>query len=107
MDANAEAAGATIERVDPASPVARWCLSQYFAELALRFEEGFDPEKTLPADDAEMTPPQGAFLVASIDGEPVACGAIRTFAPGVGYIKRMWVAGSVRGLGFGRRMLGA
>ena len=106
MDANAEAAGARIERVDPSSPAARWCLSQYFAELAGRFEEGFDPDKTLPAD-AEMTPPRGAFLVATLDGEPVACGAIRTLAPGVGYIKRMWVSGSVRGLGFGRRMLGA
>jgi ribosomal protein S18 acetylase RimI-like enzyme len=28
-------------------------------------------------------------------------------APGVGYLKRMWVSGSLRGLGFGRRMLGA
>lgn len=102
-----QAAGARIERVDPASPEARWCLSQYFAELASRFEEGFDPDRSLPSDDAEMRPPLGAFLVASIDGEPVACGAVKTFAPGVGYIKRMWVAGSVRGLGFGRRMLEA
>lgn len=102
-----QAAGARIERVDPASREARWCLSQYFAELAIRFEEGFDPGRSLPADDDEMRPPRGAFLVASLDGEPVACGAVRTFAPGVGYIKRMWVAGSVRGLGFGRRMLEA
>ena len=96
-----------IERVDPASYAARWCVSQYFAELASRFEEGFDPGKSLPADDAEMRPPRGAFLVATLDGEPVACGAVRTFAPGVGYIKRMWVAGSARGLGLGRRMLEA
>jgi GNAT superfamily N-acetyltransferase len=54
-----------------------------------------------------LSPPRGAFLFASIDGEPVACGAVKTIATGVGYIKRMWVAGSVRGLGFGRRMLAA
>jgi DNA-binding MarR family transcriptional regulator/N-acetylglutamate synthase-like GNAT family acetyltransferase len=102
-----QAAGARIERVDPASHAARWCLAQYFAELAVRFEEGFDPGKSLPTDDAELSPPRGAFLLASIDGEPVACGAVKTIAPGVGYIKRMWVAGSVRGLGFGRRMLEA
>jgi len=102
-----QAAGARIERVDPASPAARWCVSQYFAELAVRFEEGFDPGKSLPNDDDEMSPPRGAFLIASIDGEAVACGAVKTIAPGVGYIKRMWVAGSVRGLGFGRRMLEA
>lgn len=102
-----QAAGARIERVDPASRTARWCISRYFAELAARFEGGFDPGNTLPADDAEMRPPLGAFLVASVDGEPVACGAVKRMAPGVGYLKRMWVAESVRGLGFGRRMLAA
>ena len=102
-----QAAGARIERVDPASPAARWCVSQYFAELASRFEEGFDPGQSIPADDDELRPPRGAFLVASVDGEPVACGALKEISPGVGSLKRMWVAGSMRGLGFGRRMLGA
>jgi GNAT superfamily N-acetyltransferase len=59
------------------------------------------------AEDAELRAPLGAFLVASVDGEPVACGAVKSIAPGVGSLKRMWVAGSVRGLGFGRRMLAA
>jgi DNA-binding MarR family transcriptional regulator len=102
-----QAAGARIERVDPASREARWCVSQYFAELAVRFDNGFDPGQSLPADDAEMRPPRGAFLVASVDGEPVACGAVKPIAPGVGYLKRMWVAPAVRGLGFARRMLAA
>jgi len=52
-------------------------------------------------------PPRGAFLVASVDGEPVACGAVKTTSSGAGSLKRMWVAGSVRGLGVGRRMLEA
>jgi DNA-binding MarR family transcriptional regulator/GNAT superfamily N-acetyltransferase len=102
-----QAAGARIERVDPASPAARWCVSRYFAELAERFEGGFDAGQSLPLDDAEMRPPAGAFLVASVDGQPVACGTVKRIAPGVGYLKRMWVAPSVRGLGFGRRMLAA
>ncbi|HWM93913.1 MAG TPA: helix-turn-helix domain-containing GNAT family N-acetyltransferase [Thermoanaerobaculia bacterium] len=102
-----QAAGAKIERVDPASPEARWCVAQYFSELVSRFEKGFDPGKSLPIDDTELSPPRGAFLVAAIDGEPVACGGVKPFSPGVGYIKRMWVAGSVRGLGFGKRMLHA
>jgi DNA-binding MarR family transcriptional regulator/N-acetylglutamate synthase-like GNAT family acetyltransferase len=100
-----QAAGTRIERVDPASPMARWCVSQYFAELANRFEEGFDPGQSLPADDAELRPPTGAFLVASADGEPLASGAVKSIGQGVGSLKRMWVAQSVRGLGFGRRML--
>ena len=100
-----QVSGARVERVDPASHAARWCVSQYFAELAARFEEGFDPGKSIPADDAELIPPRGAFLVVKIDGEPVACGAVKSISPGVGSIKRMWVAGPVRGLGFGRRIL--
>lgn len=101
------AAGARIEPVDPASEAARWCVAQYFAELAERFEAGFDPGKSLPADDDELRPPHGAFLVASIDGEAVACGAVKVISPGLGSVKRMWVSGQVRGLGFGRRMLDA
>jgi DNA-binding MarR family transcriptional regulator len=102
-----QVSGARVERVDPASHAARWCVSQYFAELARRFAGGFDPGRSIPVDDAELIPPRGAFLVMTIDGDPVACGAVKAMAPGVGYIKRMWVATSVRGLGFGRRLLGA
>lgn len=101
------AAGVRIERADPASPWARWCVAQYFAELAERFEEGFDSDASLPADDDEFVPPRGAFLVASIDGEPVACGTIKSIGPGLGSVKRMWVASSTRGLGLGRRLLEA
>ena len=99
------AAGARIERVDPGSPAARWCVEQYFAELAGRFEKGFDPAQSIPADDDELRPPRGAFLVASADGAPLACGAVKRIAPEIGSLKRMWVASSARGLGFGRRVL--
>ena len=78
-------AGLQIERVDPASPSARDGASgQYFDELNRRFECGFDPAASLPADDRDFIPPRGAFLVASVDGESVACGAVKTIAPGVG-----------------------
>jgi DNA-binding MarR family transcriptional regulator/GNAT superfamily N-acetyltransferase len=100
-------AGLVIERVDPASPAARWCVAQYFAELDRRFESGFDASTSLPTPDDDFQPPGGAFLVAFADGEPVACGAVRTIAPAVGYLKRMWVSGGVRGLGLGRRLLEA
>lgn len=100
-------AGMQIERVDPASPAARWCVARYFDELNRRFESGFDPGASLPADDRDLIPPQGAFLVASVDGEPVASGAVKSVSPGVGSLKRMWVAETVRGLGIGRRMLEA
>jgi DNA-binding MarR family transcriptional regulator/GNAT superfamily N-acetyltransferase len=100
-------AGLQIERVDPASPAARWCVGQYFDELNRRFDSGFDPATSLSADDRDLVPPRGAFLLASVDGEPVACGAVKPVSPGVGSLKRMWVADTVRGLGIGRRVLEA
>ena len=100
-------AGLRIERVSPESPGARAGVASYFAELNRRFEAGFDPAASLPAEDRELMPPRGAFLVGSIDGEPVACGAVKLISSGVGSLKRMWVADSARGLGIGRRMLAA
>jgi GNAT superfamily N-acetyltransferase len=82
-------------------------VAQYFAELNRRFESGFDPDRSLPADDDDLVPPQGAFLVALIDGEVVAGGAVKRISPRMGSIKRMWVSDTVRGLGIGRRMLEA
>ena len=100
-------AGLQIERVDPASPDARWCIGQYFEELDRRFESGFDPAASLSAEDRDLIPPRGAFLVASVDGAAVACGAVKSVSPGVGSLKRMWVADTVRGVGIGRRVLEA
>ena len=103
----APALSTRIERVDPASPEARWCVQQYFAEINRRFEKGFDPALSIPADDVDFRPPLGAFLIAIADGKSVGCGAVKTIAPHIGYLKRMWVADSARGAGLGRRMLHA
>jgi DNA-binding MarR family transcriptional regulator/GNAT superfamily N-acetyltransferase len=90
---------------DPRDPGARHCLRAYVGELADRFDGGFDPERSISAADHEMIPPAGLFLVATLHGEPVGCGALK-FHPGApAEIKRMWVAPSVRGLGLGRRLL--
>ena len=93
-------------RVEPAdSAAAVSCLEQYARELTRRFEDGYDPGKTRSASVAELTPPAGCFVVARLDGEPVGCGALKTGPDKIGEIKRMWVKGSVRGLGLGRRIL--
>jgi len=90
---------------DPRGAEAQGCLAKYYAELAARFPGGFE----LHADDApaadEIAAPRGCMLVARLFGEPVGCGAIRTLAPGIAEIKRMWVSPQVRGLGVGRRLL--
>ena len=92
----------SIEPEDPASADARWCLNHYFAELADRFEEPFDPGRTLPADAGDLVPPAGVFLIARINGQPAGCGALKN-----GELMRMWVDRPHRGLGIAARILDA
>jgi DNA-binding MarR family transcriptional regulator/GNAT superfamily N-acetyltransferase len=94
-----------IESVDPTGYRAQYCLREYFAELDRRFDTGFDPDATLPADPAEMRPPAGTFLVGMLRGEPVCCGALKFHGRAPADVKRMWVSPAVRGLGVGRRLL--
>src|SRR5919106_1730503 len=63
-----------IDAVDPARPAAQHCLREYFAELDRRFDGGFDPALSIPADLAELRPPAGVFLVAPPGGGPIGGG---------------------------------
>jgi ribosomal protein S18 acetylase RimI-like enzyme len=91
--------------IDPAHPHAQHCLHEYFSELDRRFEAGFDPGLSIPADEEEMRPPAGLFLLASLRGDPIGCGALKFHDKEPAELKRMWVAESARGLGVGRRLL--
>jgi DNA-binding MarR family transcriptional regulator len=99
------AALVTIEPLDPEHPHARHCLREYAAELDRRFSRGFDPALSISADAAELRPPAGLLLVARLQAEPVGCGALKFHERAPTELKRMWVAGSARGLGLGRRLL--
>jgi DNA-binding MarR family transcriptional regulator/GNAT superfamily N-acetyltransferase len=90
---------------DPRHPDARSCMRAYFGELSRRFEGGFDPDRSIPAGDEELTPPAGLLLVATLHDEPVGCGALKLHDGGPAEIKRMWVSPALRGLGLGRRLL--
>ncbi len=90
---------------DPRHPDARSCLRAYFSELGRRFDSGFDPARSISADDKELSPPAGLLLVATLHSEPVGCGALKFHDDAPAEIKRMWVAPAVRGLGLGRRLL--
>jgi DNA-binding MarR family transcriptional regulator/GNAT superfamily N-acetyltransferase len=99
------AAMVRIAPVDPAHPHARRCMAAYAAELDRRFEGGFDPGRSISATDAELRPPAGLVLVATLRSEPVGCGALKFHPAAPTELKRMWVAESTRGLGLGRRLL--
>lgn len=94
-----------IGTMDPEHPHARFCLTSYITELNERFETGWDPAKSISADPNELRPPAGLLLVATLRGEPVGCGGLKFHGSEPTEIKRMWVSGTARGLGIGRRLL--
>lgn len=94
-----------VAQIDPAHAHARYCISQYFQELDRRFERGFDPSRSIPADEQSLRLPAGLIMVATLRGEPIGCGALKFHGKEPAELKRMWVATSARGLGIGRRIL--
>jgi len=99
------ASSVEIAQEHAASDAARQCLDRYFAEIDARFSDGFDRDKGGSPAITDFLPPRGCLLLARLFGEPIGCGALRTLEPGVGEIKRMWIAPDARGLGVGRRLL--
>jgi ribosomal protein S18 acetylase RimI-like enzyme len=95
-----------IEPCPPGDPRARACVRAYARDLARRFDGGFDPALSNPVQDEELVPPAGVFLLATLNAEPVGCGAVKLHRDAPAEIKRVWVADAVRGLGLGRRLLG-
>lgn len=91
--------------VEPGHPDARAAMSSYFAELASRFDTGFDPGTTLPLRDDALSLPKGLVLVARLHGDTIGCGALKLLDDGVGEIKRVWISPDARGMGLGKRML--
>jgi GNAT superfamily N-acetyltransferase len=102
-----EHAGSTVvvAAIDPSDPQARECVDAYLDELNKRFESGFDPKRSVSADDDELREPAGLLMLAWLHDRPVGCGALKLYGDGVADLKRMWVAGSARGRGVGRRLL--
>ncbi|MFF4875147.1 GNAT family N-acetyltransferase [Micromonospora sp. NPDC000668] len=94
-----------IEPCPPGDPRARACVRAYARDINRRFDGGFDPALSNPVHDEELIPPAGVFLLATLNSEPVGCGAVKLHPDAPAEIKRVWVADTVRGLGIGRRIL--
>jgi GNAT superfamily N-acetyltransferase len=95
----------TLAIEDPSTSDARWCIRQYFLELDVRFEQGFDPSQSIPADEGDLIMPTGALVIARLQGQPIGCGALKFHGSRPTELKRMWVTPEARGLGVGRRIL--
>ncbi|RZN30883.1 helix-turn-helix domain-containing GNAT family N-acetyltransferase [Bradyrhizobium sp. Leo121] len=110
MDLVASALGCgriVLEEIDPRREDARYCLGEYYAELARRFENGFDVSLSRDPEAVDMIRPRGAFLVAISDGLPIGCVGLKGGGGEIAEIKRLWVAPSARGLGLAHRLMEA
>ena len=99
--------GTALLETDPRSDEARYCLGEYYAELARRFKQGFDVKLSRDPDAKDMVRPRGSFIVAMSDGLPIGCVGLKGGGAEIAEIKRLWVAPSARGLGLGRRLIDA
>ncbi|MCC8964933.1 MarR family transcriptional regulator [Bradyrhizobium sp. Pear76] len=99
--------GAVLDEIDPRSDEARYCLGEYYAELARRFKQGFDVKLSRDPDAKDMVRPRGSFIVAMSDGLPLGCVGLKGASGEFAEIKRLWVAPAARGLGLGRRLMDA
>ncbi|MDV4145144.1 GNAT family N-acetyltransferase [Shimia sp. FJ5] len=97
----------TLRETDPQHPDAVACLEAYYAELAARFETGFDVSLSRDPDAADMRSPRGAFLVAYRDDAPIGCVGLKGSDKGYAEVKRLWVSPDARGLGLAKRLMDA
>ncbi|MEU9506433.1 GNAT family N-acetyltransferase [Micromonospora sp. NPDC048170] len=93
-----------VERFD--SAVAQGLIRAALADLGARY--GGSGDET-PVDPGEFVLPAGAFLVAHLGGEPVACGGWRSHGDegDTAELKRMYTAPAARGRGVARAVLAA
>lgn len=83
------------------APSARRLTTAMEAEMVLAYGGG----EVSPTVAEDFTTPPGVFLLARLESVDVGCGGLRLLRDGVGEVKRMYVAPSVRGRGVGRALL--
>ena len=98
------------------APVAQTMVAAAQAELTQRYGSGDEN----PIESVQFDPPEGIFLIAWVDGQPVGCGGWRTIShfegsaddgsgltEDVAEIKRMYVAPDLRNGGVATALLAA
>jgi putative acetyltransferase len=81
-----------------------WHRARHVEDLHL-IDSYFEPaewEAELASLPGEYAPPGGALLLASVDGEPAGCVALRDLGGGACEMKRMFVYPALHGKGVGR-----
>ena len=95
-----------IVTVDPRGPEAREALTQYLAEIVSRID-GIALDASDADDVGDYTEPGGRFLLVVRGDAVIGCGAVRSLAPDVGELRRMWIRPDARRAGLGSRLISA
>ena len=96
----------TVSAESPLGKDAAVLLKKVAEEIYSRYSEnGEHGTDSFKARD--VTVPRSVFIVARLDGRPVACGALRPKSEYVAEVKRMYTEPDVRGRGVARRVLSA
>jgi GNAT superfamily N-acetyltransferase len=75
-------------------------------EIAVMYDGlALDGPSMPPAGQAELSPPDGAFIAGYVDGEPVCCGGVKRLDDERCEIKKMYVVPEWRGKGVARALL--
>lgn len=93
-----------VEDADPSSGPAARLMDDLGAELVALYGDGEDPTSGFAPDQVRD---RGAFVLATSDGEPVGCGALRRIDGDTAELKRMYVVPARRGEGVSRVVLAA
>ena len=87
-------------------PAGRELMDEFARDIAALYP-GWHVGVGPSASPADLSAPQGAFLVGYRGSEPVACGAVKRLDDTTAEIKRMYVVPQARGHGVARRLLAA
>jgi GNAT superfamily N-acetyltransferase len=98
----------SIERVPLDDPAATTLVAALFDDLNERYGDEDDGGEGWYAEvtPERVQPPDGVFVVARWDGEPLGCGAVKRIDATTAEVKRMYTAPHGRKKGVARAVLG-
>lgn len=94
-----------VRPADPTAEPGASLLDAMVEEIAGLYGPGDPAMRGFAVSAAQLSPPDGAFLLVCEDGEAVACGGVKRLDPETGEIKRMFVVPAARSRGHARRLL--
>ena len=92
---------------EPSDSADSLALQEAFFEYVREHYPGWEPHMIPSADPDELTPPNGAWVVARLDGRAVGCGGVKRLDPATGEVKRVYLTPEARGEGRGRALMEA